>query len=194
MKQKKSPKKTSGSPTFADPEIAQIEQLLQFMTEHNLEEFEYSRGDLRIRLRKPAPAQGVYLAAPRTGVPEIIVPGEAYGAATQPAAPGGGGGSAAAAPAGHGGGAEARSTEDLHLVKSPIVGTYYESPSPGSEAFVKVGSVVETGQTLCIVEAMKLMNEIESDVSGEIVRMFVENGQPVEYGQPLFGVRPGRKR
>jgi acetyl-CoA carboxylase biotin carboxyl carrier protein len=191
MKRKKS-RKTAGSATFADPEIAQIEQLLQFMTEHNLEEFEYSRGDLRIRLRKPAP--GVYLAAPpRSGIPEIIVPGEAHGAGAQSSS-GSPGGSGQPAAAGHAGATEARSTEDLHLVKSPIVGTYYESPSPGSEAFVKVGSVVETGQTLCIVEAMKLMNEIESDVSGEVVRMFVENGQPVEYGQPLFGVRPSRKR
>jgi len=79
-------------------------------------------------------------------------------------------------------------------VKSPIVGTYYESPSPGSKAFVKVGGYVETGQTLCIVEAMKLMNEIESDISGEVLRIFSENGQPVEYGQPLFGIRPSRKK
>ena len=92
------------------------------------------------------------------------------------------------------GAAEARSSEDLHLVKSPIVGTFYESPSPGAEAFVKVGAHVETGQALCIVEAMKLMNEIESDVSGEVIRIFVENGQPVEYGQPLFGIRPTRKK
>jgi acetyl-CoA carboxylase biotin carboxyl carrier protein len=89
---------------------------------------------------------------------------------------------------------EARLTEDLHLVKSPIVGTFYGSPSPGAEPFVKVGAFVETGQTLCIVEAMKLMNEIESDATGEIVRIFVENGQPVEYGQPLFGIRPSRKK
>jgi acetyl-CoA carboxylase biotin carboxyl carrier protein len=172
------PKKpTKSSPSFANPEIQQIEQLLQFMTEHNLEEFEYSRGDLRIRLRKPSP--GVVVAAPRVvAVPEIIVPGSAEAA---PA------GSAAAAP-------EARSTEDLHLVKSPIVGTYYGSPSPGAEAFVKVGAYVETGQILCIVEAMKLMNEIESDQTGEVVRIFVENGQPVEYGQPLFGIRPSRKK
>jgi acetyl-CoA carboxylase biotin carboxyl carrier protein len=93
-----------------------------------------------------------------------------------------------------GSGPEARSTEDLHLVKSPIVGTFYESPSPGTEAFVKVGTYVETGKILCIVEAMKLMNEIESDVSGEVMRIFVENGQPVEYGQPLFGIRPSRKK
>ena len=84
--------------------------------------------------------------------------------------------------------------DDLHLVKSPIVGTFYGSPSPGAEPFVKIGGYVEAGQTLCIVEAMKLMNEIESDSSGEVLRIFVENGQPVEYGQPLFGIRPSRKK
>jgi acetyl-CoA carboxylase biotin carboxyl carrier protein len=188
MKRKK-PSKATGSPSFARPEIEQIEQLLQFMTEHNLEEFEYSRGDLRIRLRKPA--AGVFLAASRPGIPEIIVAGDSHGSGGHS----GQGGSGHGAPAGTGAtAADTRSSEDLHLVKSPIVGTYYESPSPGTEAFVKIGSHVEMGQTLCIVEAMKLMNEIESDASGEIVRMFVENGQPVEYGQPLFGVRPGRKR
>lgn len=173
---------TKSSPSFANPEIQQIEQLLQFMTEHNLEEFEYSRGDLRIRLRKPSP--GVMVAAPRVvGAPEIIVPNSAE------AAPAGtlGAGSAGAP-------VEGRLTEDLHLVKSPIVGTFYGSPSPGAEAFVKVGAYVETGQTLCIVEAMKLMNEIESDETGEVMRIFVENGQPVEYGQPLFGIRPSRKK
>jgi len=163
---------TKSSPTFANPEIQQIEQLFQFMTQHNLEEFEYSRGDLHIRLRKPS--SGVVLAGARAAAaPEIIV--------SNP------GGAAPAAP-------EARLTEDLHLVKSPIVGTFYASPSPGAEPFVKVGAFVETGDTLCIVEAMKLMNEIESDETGEIVRIFVENGQPVEYGQPLFGIRPSRKK
>jgi|SRR5690348_15767603 acetyl-CoA carboxylase biotin carboxyl carrier protein len=177
MKSKQPPK---SSPTFADPEVQQIEQLLEFMTKHNLEEFEYSRGDLHIRLRKPA--TGVVLAAPRAMAdPEIIV--SSAGSAAMPTAL-----QAAAAAA------EARATEDLHLVKSPIVGTFYGSPSPGSEPFVKVGAFVETGQTLCIVEAMKLMNEIESDETGEIVRIFVDNGQPVEYGQPLFGIRPSRKK
>jgi acetyl-CoA carboxylase biotin carboxyl carrier protein len=177
------PKKpTKSSPSFANPEIQQIEQLLQFMTEHNLEEFEYSRGDLRIRLRKPS--AGVVVAAQRVvAAPEIIVSGSADAASAGTV------GAGSAAPP-----AEARSTEDLHLVKSPIVGTYYGSPSPGAEAFVKVGDYVETGQTLCIVEAMKLMNEIESDQTGEVVRIFVENGQPVEYGQPLFGIRPSRKK
>jgi acetyl-CoA carboxylase biotin carboxyl carrier protein len=168
-------------PTFNNPEIQQIEQLLQFMTEHNLEEFEYSRGDLHIRLRKPS--ANMVLAAPRAAAPEIIIanPGGAAAGAAEP-------GGSVVTPA------EARANEELHLVKSPIVGTYYGSPSPGTEPFVKVGTFVDTGQTLCIVEAMKLMNEIESDVAGEVMRIFAENGQPVEYGQPLFGIRPSRKK
>jgi acetyl-CoA carboxylase biotin carboxyl carrier protein len=166
MKRKK-PSKSTGA--FASPEIQQIEELLQFMTEHNLEEFEYSRGDLRIRLRKPS--QTVVVSAGRGPAPADVPPA-ATGAATHP---------------------EARPADDLHMVKSPIVGTFYGSPSPGSDAFVKIGAHVETGQVLCIVEAMKLMNEIEADATGEVVRIFAENGQPVEYGQPLFGIRPSRK-
>ena len=79
--------------------------------------------------------------------------------------------------------------EKLHIVKSPIVGTFYESSSPGAAAFIKIGDEVESGQVLCIVEAMKLMNEIESDAAGEVVKRFVTNGQPVEYGQDLFALR-----
>ncbi len=80
--------------------------------------------------------------------------------------------------------------EALHTVKSPIVGTFYESPSPGAPSFVKVGDQVEVGQVLCIIEAMKLMNEIEADLAGEIVKRIAASGQPVEYGQPLFTIRP----
>lgn len=178
MKPKKPPKPSANS-QFAGGEIEHIEHLLNFMTEHNLEEFEYSRGDLKIRLKKPSANAAV--AVRQFTAPEIIIPGAAQAATPAPVA--------AAPPA-----TESRSTEELHLVKSPIVGTYYESPSPGAEAFVKVGAYVETGQTLCIVEAMKLMNEIESDISGEVLRLFVENGQPVEYGQPLFGIHPRRKK
>ncbi|MGB6688135.1 MAG: acetyl-CoA carboxylase biotin carboxyl carrier protein, partial [Terracidiphilus sp.] len=79
----------------------------------------------------------------------------------------------------------------LHIVKSPIVGTYYGSPSPGAPPFVNVGDRVDKGQVICIVEAMKLMNEIESDAAGEIVKCFVTNGQPIEFGQPLFSIRTG---
>jgi acetyl-CoA carboxylase biotin carboxyl carrier protein len=181
MKRKK-PSKTTGSGTFASPEIGQIEQLLRFMSEHNLEEFEYSRGDLRIRLKKPGATVMGWPAGSRPAA-EIIVPGAV-------AAPAAHGAESAGSPAE----ADLRGGEDLFLVKSPIVGTFYGSPSPGSEPFVKVGNYVDAGQTLCIVEAMKLMNEIESETSGEVLRIFAENGQPVEYGQPLFGIRPSRKR
>jgi acetyl-CoA carboxylase biotin carboxyl carrier protein len=85
--------------------------------------------------------------------------------------------------------APAAAEEVLHEVKSPIVGTFYESPSPGAPAFVKVGDQVEVGQVLCIVEAMKLMNEIEADVAGEVVKRIAASGQPVEYGQALFAIR-----
>ncbi len=85
---------------------------------------------------------------------------------------------------------EADPDAGLHIVKSPIVGTYYGSPSPGAAAFVTPGDHVEKGQVICIVEAMKLMNEIESDASGEIVKCLVVNGQAIEYGQPLFAIRP----
>jgi acetyl-CoA carboxylase biotin carboxyl carrier protein len=82
--------------------------------------------------------------------------------------------------------------EVLHIVKSPIVGTFYESPSPGSPPFIKVGDMLEVGQVLCIVEAMKLMNEIECDMAGELVKKLVANGQPIEYGQELFALRPAK--
>jgi len=176
MKRKK-PSKASSSPSFANPEIGQIEELLRFMSEHNLEEFEYSRGDLKIRLKKPS--TNVVLTAPRPAaeiiVPSALAPAEEAAEPTEKAA-------------------DDISGEELHLVKSPIVGTFYGSPSPGAEPFVKIGNHVDSGQTLCIVEAMKLMNEIECEVSGEVLRIFAENGQPVEYGQPLFGIRPSRKR
>jgi acetyl-CoA carboxylase biotin carboxyl carrier protein len=176
MKRKKA-SKSSGGGSSAGPDIEQIEKLLKTMSEHNLEGFEYSRGELRIRLKKPS-AGGLVPSQRTAAMPEIIVAG------TSPVI-----GTAAASAA-----SEPRSTEDLHLVKSPIVGTFYASPSPGAEPFVKIGGYVEDGQTLCIVEAMKLMNEIESDGTGEVLRIFVENGQPVEYGQPLFGIRPSRKK
>ena len=174
MKRKK-PSKSSGRKAVANPEVEQIEHLLKTMAEHNLEEFEYSRGDLRIRLKKPSAGIAYVPAAAPVPVPEIIVAG-----ASAPASSNSG---PAVAPA-----AEARSTEDLHLVKSPIVGTFYGSPSPGAEPFVKVGGFIEAGQTLCIVEAMKLMNEIEADAAGTISAILVEDGSPVEYGQALFKI------
>jgi acetyl-CoA carboxylase biotin carboxyl carrier protein len=184
---RKQPAKSQQSSSITSPEVQQIEQLLRLMGEHNLEEFEYESGDLRIRLKKPSSNAAIVSRA--VAVPEIIIPGavDRVAAASNPAPAGGMAQTGAAS-------GEPRASEDLHIVKSPIVGTYYEAPSPGAEAFVKVGAHIESGQILCIVEAMKLMNEIESDESGEVIRIFVENGQPVEYGQPLFGIRPSRKR
>jgi len=184
---RKQPAKSQSSASISSPEVQQIEQLLRLMSEHNLEEFEYESGELRIRLKKPS--VGVAMVPRALAAPEIIVPGALERTVATPSGAAAPVPSASAAPA-----AEPRASEDLHIVKSPIVGTYYESPSPGAEAFIKVGAHVESGQVLCIVEAMKLMNEIESDESGEVIRIFVENGQPVEYGQPLFGIRPSRKR
>jgi acetyl-CoA carboxylase biotin carboxyl carrier protein len=187
MKRKPSSKSNTGS-TIGASELEQIEKLLSYMSEHNLEEFEFENGSVRIRLKKPSVAPFYAAAPPRAlaAAPEIIVAGSAP---SQPAPSS----AAPQAQAAHTSAAPSAS-EDLHLVKSPIVGTFYGAPSPGAEAFVKVGGFVEAGQTLCIVEAMKLMNEIESDTSGEVLRIFVENGQPVEYGQPLFGIRPSRKK
>ena len=164
--------------------MAEVERLLGFMDKHGLEEFEYERDGLRIRLKKPSThSHGGFRAF---SAPEIHVAGSGP---TQQTAPAG----TAPAPTREAV-ADAGRSEDLHVVKSPIVGTYYASASPGSEPFVTVGAHVESGQVLCIIEAMKLMNEIESDVAGEVVRIFVENGQPVEYGEPLFGIHPHRKQ
>lgn len=171
----------------------ELKELIEFLKENNIGEFDLERGDLKVRI-KFVQEGGVdaaqLLAALRTAQPVAAAPvpvqavlPEVFAAGTHVAP------SQAAAAASPGAPA-ADENAGLHIIKSPIVGTFYESPSPGSSAFVKIGDQVENGQVLCIVEAMKLMNEIESDVAGEIVKRLVQNGQPVEYGQPLFAVRP----
>jgi|SRR5271156_2691481 len=169
-------------------DLAEVERLLGFMEKHGLEEFEYKRKGLRIWLKKPSVHSPVAYAP--IAPPEIVIASShrppAQVAAAKSDAEQSGSHEAA--------GESSRSDENLHVVKSPIVGTFYAAAGPGSDPFVAVGSKVESGQALCIIEAMKLMNEIESDVAGEVVRIFVENGQPVEYGEPLFGIRPNRKK
>jgi acetyl-CoA carboxylase biotin carboxyl carrier protein len=172
---KKNSNSESGSPGV---EFGQLEKLLDFMTSHGLEEFEYEHAGLRIRLRKAAPSPN---SAPPTGAPPQAM--QAQAAVLEPHS-----GTAAATPS------PAAVTEDLHTIKSPIVGTFYASATPGAPPFVKIGDVIQSGQVVCIIEAMKLMNEIEADVSGELVRALVENGQPVEYGQGLFAIRPAKKK
>ena len=155
-------------------DIEDLKQLIEFLKEHQVAEFEVDRDGLKVRLKFRQPegsstslgdlarfVAAAPSAAPATGAPSAPV--------AEPAADPDAG---------------------LHLVKSPIVGTYYGSPSPGAAPFVSPGERVEKGQVICIVEAMKLMNEIESDADGEIVKCFCSNGQPIEFGQPLFSVRP----
>jgi len=193
---KKSTPHTQGSSQTGGVDLQEVERLLEFMAKHGLEEFEYERAGFRIRLRKPFSQPMGFSRA--VSAPEIVV--AAVPAASHAAAAGGpSGGSAAAGVASSGSGGQAAeaaraASEDVHVVKSPIVGTFYAAPSVGGEPFVKLGSRVEEGQALCIIEAMKLMNEIESDVAGEVVRIFVDNGQPVEYGEALFGIRAHRKK
>ncbi len=161
----------------------ELKELIDFLIEKDISEFELERGDVKVRIKRGMEAatsivtQAVPVAPVQIAAPVASIP------VAQPAAPVTSG-PAAAPPA------ASSAAEELHTVKSPIVGTFYESPSPGSAPFVKPGDQVAAGQVLCIIEAMKLMNEIESDMAGEIVKMLVNNGQPVEYGQPLFAIRP----
>jgi len=159
----------------------ELKELIEFLIEKDIAEFELERGDVKVRIKR-AGAQTVVHAHPEPrffAVPPAPGPGPEVGtipvampsAPVRPAEP------------------EAAADEGLQAVKSPIVGTFYEAPSPGAPPFVKVGDSVEVGQVLCIVEAMKLLNEIESDVAGEIVKKLVTNGQPIEYGQELFLIR-----
>jgi acetyl-CoA carboxylase biotin carboxyl carrier protein len=158
----------------------ELKELIEFLIEKDIAEFELERGDVKVKIKRaaePAPAalpDSRYFAVHPTPSPvpaAAPTPGRVDLAANT---------------------VVPEPEEVLHIVKSPIVGTFYESPSPGSPPFIKVGDPLEVGQVLCIVEAMKLMNEIECDVAGELVKKLVANGQPIEYGQELFAVRPAK--
>jgi acetyl-CoA carboxylase biotin carboxyl carrier protein len=144
----------------------EIRELIQLVTDTGVAELEVQRGEDRVRIRRAVATHEITLpAAPPhpNQVPAVLQ--------TAPAAP-------------------APPSANEVIVKSPIVGTYYESPKPGDPPFVKVGDFVEPGQVLCIIESMKLMNEIESEVAGTVVAKLMENGRPVEYGEALFAIRP----
>jgi acetyl-CoA carboxylase biotin carboxyl carrier protein len=156
----------------------ELKELIEFLIEKDIAEFELERGDVKVKIKRgvamalPDPRYASSQAAPAPLPASAPPPVRMDLAASGPVAP--------------------EPEAGLHIVKSPIVGTFYESPSPGSPPFVKVGDRLEVGQVLCIVEAMKLMNEIECDMAGELVKMLVANGQPIEYGQDLFAVRPSK--
>ncbi len=159
----------------------ELRELIEFLVEKDIAEFEMERGDLKLHVKRGGAAPAIAPPVVSHAMPSASMSAPAIAPAA-PSAP-----SPAAAPSG----SLAAPSDDanLHILKSPMVGTFYESPSPGAPPFVAVGSSVKEGQVLCIIEAMKLMNEIEADASGEIVKMFVSNGAPVEYGMPLFGIR-----
>jgi acetyl-CoA carboxylase biotin carboxyl carrier protein len=173
--------------------LKDIEELLDVLAGQEITEFEMQQQGVKIRIKRgnaqagnpsttenslaPPPAPSYSLTPPNASPlasaappPRVVPP-----AGSLPVEP-------------------VESAEGLHIQKSPIVGTFYAAPSPNAPPFVKLGDVVQVGQVLCIIEAMKLMNELESEVAGEIVRAYVENGQPVEYGQSLFAIKPSHKK
>jgi acetyl-CoA carboxylase biotin carboxyl carrier protein len=152
--------------------VDEIRQIIEMMREHDLLEFELEQGDVKLRLRKGGAV--MHAAAPQSVQP-AAPPIAAVPAAAPPDA------SVFAPPS---------EEMDLVIVKSPIVGTFYRATEPGAKPFVDIGQQVSIGQVLCIIEAMKLMNEINAESEGEIVRVYVENGQPVQYGERLFAIRP----
>ena len=177
----KKPSRTANSGPERSWELKEIQQLIDLLIEREVTEFEMEKNGMRIRILRQATVGGLPIAvAPGNsssdsyqhftepvGAPAPVVSQEPV-TESQPETP----------------------SENLHVLKSPIVGTFFSAPSPDAPPYVNVGDRVHVGQVLCIVEAMKLMNEIESEFAGEIVRIHVENGQPVEYGQPLFTIKP----
>jgi acetyl-CoA carboxylase biotin carboxyl carrier protein len=157
-------------------DFSDIDRILELMQQHDLAEFELEREGLKLRVRK-AGAPPVFHGSPLPTPPAIST------SAPQALSPAAGSTVAAAAPAG------SDDTMELAVVKSPIVGTFYRCAEPGAPPFVEVGQRVKKDQVLCIIEAMKLMNEITSEYDGEIVSAYVENGKPVQYGERLFAIK-----
>lgn len=162
----------------------EVEALIDLLEARGLEEFELERSGVRIRIRRSREAGAGAPILETQAMPAN--PGRAPAVET-PAAPVSARAEAEREPP------ATETPDDVHVVKSPIVGTFYAGSRPEAAPFVKLGDGVEVGQVLCIIEAMKLMNEIEADVAGEIAGIYVENAQPVEYGEPLFAIRPGKK-
>jgi acetyl-CoA carboxylase biotin carboxyl carrier protein len=177
---KRTKRRRSGRPEIP-VNIDELRELIDLVREHEFTEFELSRDDFRVRFRR----------GPEAAEPGATIPAPGSTPAPLPAAATTETRAAAVVPQHPGSRAETEASEDqdLHLISSPIVGTFYRSPSPNADSFVKIGTTVEPDSVVCIIEAMKLMNEIQAETSGEVVKIYVENGQPVEYGQPLFGIK-----
>ncbi len=185
---------------MGEGDLKELRELVEFLKASGVAEFDMERPELKVRLTfaqaapaTPAPLAGLdmaqvarLMAAAGGAGATPVVPGpvlaEVAPVQTAVATP-------EAVAAASSSAAAADDDAGLHIVKSPLVGTFYDAPSPGADAFVKIGDKVASGKVLCIVEAMKIMNDIESDVAGEIVKVYAKPGQPVEYGQKLFGIR-----
>lgn len=160
----------------------ELRELVQLINENDFSEFELEREGFRVRFRR-----GVEIneASPVAFAPaRELAASSGTSAAERSVAP-------TSAPAHPGAKAQTEASEDqdLYIIPSPIVGTFYRAASPTADAFVKIGSRVEPDTVVCIIEAMKLMNEIQAETTGEVAKIYVENGQPVEYGQPLYGIK-----
>lgn len=167
---------------MADMNMQELRELVEFLKQNGIAEFELVREEQHVRLKFESAFAQAAAPAVHYAMPPAMTQAPVVSTATSIPPAAAGSPAATVAPV-------AEPEEALHTVKSPIVGTFYESSAPGAQPFIKVGDTVEVGQVLCIVEAMKLMNEIESDVAGEIVRVIAKSGSAVEYGQPLFAVR-----
>ena len=160
----------------ASVNMEELRELIALMSDNGLSELEIEGEEFRVRLRRDSvPSRLAQPAEVPASAPAPVPEPAPAAAPTQPATQ-----ATTEAPS---------QDQDVHIIPSPIVGTFYRSPSPNADPFVKIGSNVEHDSVVCIIEAMKLMNEIQAEATGEVVKIYVENGQPVEYGQPLFGIR-----
>ena len=160
-------------------DVREIKEILKLLEEQSITEFELEQEGVKLRICRQA-ASNHAAPPPPEPTPARVVPARPVPVAAAPAASG-----PAPVPS------AVEAAENETVVKSPIVGTFYRSPDPNAPAFVSVGDRVKVGQVLCIIEAMKLMNEIEAEIAGEVLRIHPENGQPVQYGDPLFTIRTG---
>lgn len=182
-------KEQSDNTPKASVNMEELRELIELLKDNGLAELELERADFRVRLRREGLSFGGDSSSDNFTITEMVknamganpIP---YSVTQTPVTPTSGPAHPGAEPA-----SAASADQGLHIITSPIVGTFYRSPSPTADPFIKIGSNVEPATVVCIIEAMKLMNEIQAEASGEVAKIYVENGQPVEYGQPLFGIR-----
>lgn len=174
-------RRTRSIATECSVNMEELRELIQLIRENEFSEFELEREGFRVRFRRGAELIEAASAAPVSRELQSLPTGNVIDNT----------GRTASAPVHPGAKAQTEASEDqdLYIIPSPIVGTFYRAASPTADAFVKIGSTVESDTVVCIIEAMKLMNEIQAETNGEVAKIYVENGQPVEYGQPLFGIK-----